>query len=92
MKKVQWENGNHNIHASIGNLKLWCWKTTTKTGRIEWKTNVSLNYNASSYRYGPKRYSLTMAKEDAIRLSKEILADYHTSIVKEMKCFEKFTD
>lgn len=92
MKKINWKNISYatatprDIEAKMGNVLLRCSHHRTLTGKSEWRARISINYLSVSSRCGPFRRSLEKAKDDAARLVEEMLMDYHTSLIREMKC------
>jgi hypothetical protein len=87
MTRIEWKSlGAYGEGMKVGNIVLYLIKCY---GRNKgWYSDVSIREIASTKRYGPIRKSKTRAKEDAIRLAKELLIDYHTGIVAEMKNFD----
>lgn len=91
MRKINWQPKGSGISAStkIGCIDLCCRHFHSKS---EWRARVVINndwrFRASSLRYGPIRKSLSRAKEDAIRLAREMLLDYQAGLAVEMKNFD----
>lgn len=94
MRKIRWKSvsyrgrsgfifGFSTVEARVGCITLECRHFFSSRGLHRWRARIDGN-NTS---IGPCRCSLSRAKEDAIRLAKELLVDYHTAIVKEMKNF-----
>jgi len=49
---------------------------------------VSIMHRNSSSRYGKHRKSIQKAKEDAVRIARELLLDYQAGVEKELANFE----
>lgn len=90
MKKINWKpkrpskNNNPYITARIGNMVLHCYLEP----RCRWSANVSIREMSGTFRYGPCRQSLAKVKEDAVRLSRELLLDYQAGLDVELKNFD----
>lgn len=85
MKKIEWKNDGSitGIEAKVGNMILRC----HSFDHDDWMAEVSINDIASTVRDGPQRKNREKAKEDAIRLAREIQMDQYAAIVEEMKRF-----
>lgn len=90
MKKIYWKpkrpskNNNPYITARIGNIVLHCYSEP----KCLWSANVSIREMSGMFRHGPFRKSLSKAKEDAIRLARELLLDYRAGLAVELKNFD----
>ena len=86
MKKIKWHSKGVDFEeAKIGNMVLWC---NRDYDSVLWSSYVTISCISSTMRRGPNRKSKLKAREDAIRLAKELLIDYNTSIAAEMKNFD----
>lgn len=104
MQEIEWkpEGSLTDVHAKIGMIRLYCdfyfvdfdtessITPTSENGR--WSAHVSILDLASTLRFGPNRRSLVKAKEDAVRIARELLLDYYTSVVGEMSRFDLVVD
>lgn len=61
-------------------------KTATKTFR--WQAEVIIGQRSETLRVGPTRKSMVKAKEDAVRLARELLLDYYVCLKAEMANFD----
>lgn len=90
MKKINWKpkrpskNSNPYITARIGNMVLDCYSEL----RNQWSARVSIREMGGTFRFGPSRKSLSKVKEDAVRLSRELLLDYQAGLDVELKNFD----
>jgi len=90
MKKINWKQHSPNyIEARVGNVVLRCFSYRNLISlKLRWKAYASIRETSSTLRYGPLRNSLSKAKEDAVRLARELLMDYKASLTVEMKRFD----
>lgn len=104
MRKINWKPKGSNKHASarIGSISLschlhypslnWLWVHTNDKRRCRWFAVVSTSehkgYYVAEERKGPIRHSLSKAKEDAIRLARELLLDHQAALDIEKKNFD----
>lgn len=103
MRKINWKGSDEYANARIGGINLYChllpisssnwrWMCTNSKRRRRWSATVSINehkgYYAAEERKGPIRYSLSKAKEDAIRLVRELLLDHQAALDIEKKNFD----
>lgn len=94
MKKIEWvKSGDNNVSAIIGCVYLRCFGYLSPiSGDKTWFADASINELSMMMRNGPTRKSLSEAKEDAIRLARELLLDSHAVITNEMKNFDLLED
>ncbi len=86
MKEIKWNRYDKElIEARIGNVYMHCSCRETLTGKPMWTAVVSICQIAMAQKCGLRRHSLAKAKQDAIRLTEELLIDYHTSIEQELE-------
>lgn len=99
MKKIKWKSKGPNEYACarVGCIDLYCLLVLTRNSKKIWFACVSINNGSSGTyyaliknRYGPKRKSLSKAKDDAVRIACEVLLDCYTSLTAEMKNFDLF--
>lgn len=92
MKKISWKprRSNQSVRASVGILRLGCiFHPAKKFKPDNWYASVWVyGHFTDSVRCGSNRTSLLEAKEDAVRLARELLFDYQAAIDVEMKNFE----
>jgi|GEM_PF-5413698 len=90
MKKIQWEpkGSRDSVYATVGSVKMHCYVHYTQMGIKRWYANVSIMHRAATSRYGIKRKSMNKAKEDAVRMARELLLDYRAGVEKELANFE----
>lgn len=92
MRKIEWKprGSGKDVTARIGCVVLHCWQYFThgKTSRRRWVADASIRELSGTFRYGCMRKSLAKAKEDAVRLTRELLLDYKVSLDVEMKNFD----
>lgn len=90
MRKIEWKPKGSSKYASarIGNVMLYCNSIFTRSAKRRWHADVSICQLSSTMRHGPVRQSLSRAKEDAIRMARELLLDYHAVVTAEMKNFD----
>ncbi len=77
MKNIKWERryyGSESVYADIGNLHLSCYLEGSY-----WRCLARLG-TSSSRRVGPLRCSLAKAKEDAVRIVQQLLADIQIAV------------
>ena len=88
MKKINWKPKGLKAEASayVGCIRLCCYKHYTRRAECRWYASVG--HTAANMRYGPKRCSSSKAKEDAVRLARELLLDYQAGLTAEMKNFD----
>ena len=95
MRKIRWKSVKYkgcyviqrSIEANIDGIVLKCRHCISRCGTHIWYATVFIDNISHSGRIGPDRHSLPETKKDAIRLAKEMLIDYHTAVIKEMKNF-----
>lgn len=94
MKEIKWvKSGDNNISAIIGRVYLGCFGYLSPiSGNRTWFADASINELSMMMRNGPTRKSLSEAKEDAVRLARELLLDGHAALVNEMKNFDLLED
>lgn len=84
IKLKEWGNADDVTITDIGGINLCC----LKFGNGKWRADVSIRRISHTMIYGPYRKSLSVAKNDAIRMAKELLIDHYTSVVKLMSRFD----
>lgn len=93
MKKINWKQNccRDNVRAQMGIIKMYCdlLYTTSKKTKRRWYANVSVREQSGTFRYGPNRKSIAKAKEDAVRLARELLEDCRVAIEKELSNFKE---
>ena len=77
------------VSAQIGNIYLSCWQFR-KAKTVDCFASVNMNGITKTRRRGPWRKSMAKAKEDAVRLARELLEDYQTVIDREKKFLEQY--
>lgn len=89
MRKIDWKTSDYSDYtmAELGNVILRCQGIHTFTRKHRWRAIVRIGANTIGSKTGPVRHSLLKAKEDAIRLGREMLLDFHESIIIEMRSF-----
>ena len=89
MKEIKWEHshGRDYADAKVGCIVMHANLHYTGTATKRWYADVSVQQRGGTFRTGPVRKSIAKAKEDAVRLAREILLDYHTSLLAEMANF-----
>jgi hypothetical protein len=88
MKKIKWtKNGDNYIFSFVGNIYMRCFRGNFHNASM-WNSEVSLDELNMMMRRGPMRKSLSKAKEDAVRLARELLLDGYAALVNEMKNFD----
>ena len=89
MKKIKWKpkGSNKYARAEVGCVVIHINLCYTNTKFRRWYADVSLQ-KGSDFRIGPTRKSMDKAKDDAVRLAREILLDYRTAVEKELANFE----
>lgn len=90
MKKIKWKMIDDDYcHAEIGSMLLSCDSCETLTGQRHWFPKVYIKrLGMVSARRGSWRNSLAKAQEDAIRLTEELLLDYHVFVSRELRICE----
>lgn len=98
MKKINWEpkNSKKFVNATIGSVTLQCLPYKTRNSNDQWRGFVFIKKPGFMFvgdrlivhRYGPFRYSLSKAKEDAVQLARELLLDYQAGLDVELKNFD----
>jgi hypothetical protein len=93
MRKINWKGSDEYASARVGSINLYCYlQHPTSNSNYRWFAIVSTSehkgYYAAEVRKGPIRYSLSKAKEDAIRLTCELLIDYQVALDAEKKNFD----
>jgi hypothetical protein len=91
MLKINWEpkGSDKYARAQVGCITMCCrLQFTTDKLKYKWYADVFMKGNVMTMRVGPIRYSLPKAKEDCIRLARELLLDYRAGLKIEMKNFD----
>lgn len=83
MKEIVWTIVNEDVLATVGSVRMRCYKEINST--TQWRAKSC--YSSSDI-YGPLRNCLQMAKEDAVRLSRELLVDHKVSLNVELANFD----
>jgi len=88
MKAIKWKVSEYSANATVGGVNLACLKHTTTRNKTRWYAIAYFRklINAEM-RYGPTRKTREEAKEDAIRLGREILLDTQTCLSAELENF-----
>lgn len=91
MKKINWtpDDSKNHAWAQIGGVVMQVnryFPIVTKTKR--WRADASIRQECGTFRTGPIRKTMDKAKEDAVRLARELLLDHHTCLLAEMKNFD----
>lgn len=89
MKKIKWKRygPTGDMSAQVGSVYLNCWQFK-KAKTVDCRATVSICRISSTKRYGPLRKSMAKAKEDAVRLARELMEDYQMAVDKEMKVLQ----
>lgn len=77
-----------NLYGRIGCLNLRCCLFHTQTGLRKWYSTIGIFGASMSGPRGPIRDSLFKAKEDCIRLARELLINYREGLKAELKNFD----
>ena len=90
MTEVKWESlgSPEHVHGKLGCVYLHCRAVDTGTGKKRWYGHVwIIGCNTHS---SPRtiRHSLAKAKEDCVRLAREIVLDYREGLKQELKNFD----
>ena len=91
MKEIKWkpEGSRKYAKAKIGQVELCCFWNGYSGPKRRWYANVYIEGSwITTNREGELRKSLSKAKEDTIELARDLLLDYHASILQEMKHFD----
>lgn len=94
--KIRWipkDTPDDGAVAKVGNMRLQCIRTGPDTasespGSNRWYAHVHMYGVYYSIRCGSKRKSLARAKEDAVRIVRELISDAQLCLAIEMKNFE----
>ncbi len=99
MKEMKWEQGGprSTVYSSVGSITMHCFPCLTgtresKTRKCWWYAKVCVRGQMIPTRTGPIRHSLVRAKEDAVRLARELLLDLHAGLISEMGNFDLIVD
>jgi len=90
MIKIRWKENvwTHSVTARIGCVIMDTHVLHTNAGKKLWYANASIVGQSGTFKTGCKRKSMAKAKEDAVRLARELLLDNHTCLLAEMKNFD----
>jgi hypothetical protein len=93
MKKIEWKpKGSSSwVIANIGGITMMCCRIVgfTKRAKPRWRASVKVAFQGlSTKRFGPNRLSMKKAKEDAVRMAREFLLDYHAGLTIAMNEFD----
>lgn len=83
-KKIKWEKRGPDSIATVGCVNLECWELMGN----KFSAHVNISYVNSTYRRGPYRKTMDRAKEDAVRIARELLEDYQVAIDGQMKTLQ----
>ncbi len=92
MNKIKWKlyRPTGDMTAQIGNVYLDCLRYQ-KSNSVEYlfsphcRAGVTIRRIAHTQRFGPWRKSMARAKEDAVRIARELLEDYRVAVDREME-------
>lgn len=90
MTEVKWESrvSPDHVHGNLGCVHLHCRMVETDTGEKRWYGHIWIYGCNTHVSPGPIRHSLAKAKEDCIRLSREMMLDYREGLKVELKNFD----
>lgn len=84
MKKINWKpcQSNDSIKVVIGSVTMQCdyFYYGQMAEERTWCASVSMGARCGTFRYGAPRKSIDEAKDDAIRMAREMLIDYDICI------------
>ncbi len=96
MKQIKWISKDvydDGAVAQVGSIRMQCVRTGPHTasespGRNRWYAHVHMNGVYYSARCGPVRKSPERAKEDAVKIARELISDAQLCLADELKHFE----
>jgi hypothetical protein len=82
MQKINWEpkGSRDSVNTQIGQIRLHCSRSFLASGDVRWYAYIYITSGVRFFREGPFRCSLQEAKEDAVRLARELLLDYQEGL------------
>lgn len=94
MKEIIWTtitdsdvNATEDLVAKVGSIRMRCWRVISRNSDIiRWRAHSGLY--GRGVKSGPLRKCLCKAKEDAVRLARELLSDYQAGIDIELANFD----
>lgn len=93
MRKIKWTPTNRDrekyAKVQIGCIVMRANVFYPTQGKMKrWRAYVSVQGRSRTLRVGPIRKSMAKAKEDSVRIARELLLDYHTCLLAEMQNFD----
>ena len=87
MKKINWKlnSSREYARAQVGCIIM---HADIAPATKRWSADVSIQEQSGTFREGPMRRSMAEAKEDAVRLARELLLDHYTCLKVEMTNFD----
>ena len=90
MKKINWEGSRKDAVARVGCVIMYCntYRHNRKNSKPYLLASVSVQQRSGTFTTGEKCKSMTAAKEDAVRIARELLLDHYVCLQAEMANFD----